>query len=245
MALIARVRFNKSSWIKHHCNHSLTMKVTSPNMLLLGDSIIAGLARYHIVWKKYFALLNTANLGIGGDRVQNAYWQNISLPLPTYVQNILVQSGTNNISTDSTRDITSGIVNAGTIFWRKSNTVNIIICGLISRKECWSVNRLLTNKVNDILKHECHKNGFVFKVQDHGWTLMNGSLVCSLFCKDSLHLVEEGIFKLTKSIASTLTVRNNRINFSCNNRNTLYSDVSKQSVLATIFFSLNEDDFTS
>ena len=162
-ALIARVRFNKSSWIKRHCNHCLTMKVTSPNTLLLGDSIIAELARYHIAWKKYFVLLNTANLGIGGDRVQNAHWQTISLPLPTSVQNVLVQCGTNNIFTDSTRDITSDIVNAGTIFWRKSNTVNIIICGLISQKECWSVNRLLTSKVNDILKHECHKNGRNFQ----------------------------------------------------------------------------------
>ena len=103
--------------------------------------------------------------------------------------------------------------------------------------------RLLINKVDDTLKYECHKNDFVFTVQDHGWTLPNGSLGCFLFYKDSLHLVEQGNVKLAKSIVSTLTPQNNQINFSFKNRNTLYSDVSKQSVPATIFFSFKEDDF--
>ena len=159
------------------------------------------------------------------------------------VRNIVVQCGTNNISTDSPRDIADCIVDVGIIFWRKSNTLNIIICGLIPRDECWSVNRLLINKVNDILKYECHKNGFVFIVQDHEWTLPNGSFDCSLFYKDSLNLVEQGNFKLAKSVVSTLTSQNNQINFPLKNRNTLYSDVSKQSVPATISFSSKEDDF--
>ena len=51
-----------------------TMKVTNPNTLLLGDSIIDGLARYQIVWKKYFVSLNAINLGIGGDHVENVLW---------------------------------------------------------------------------------------------------------------------------------------------------------------------------
>ena len=84
---------------------------------------------------------------------------------------------------------------------------------------------------------------FCFIVQDHGWTLPNGSLDCSLFCEDSLHLAEQGNVKLAKSIVSTLTLQNNQINFSFKNRNTLYSDVSKQSVPATISFSFKEDDF--
>ena len=42
---------------------------------------------------------------------------------------------------------------------------------------------------------------------------------------------------------STLTAQNNQKNFSFKRRNTLYSDVSKQSVPATISFSFKEDDF--
>ena len=208
MTLNARGRFNKSSWIECHRNHCLTMKVTNPNTLLLGDSIMAGLARYQIVWKKYFVLLNAMNFDIGGDRVENVLWRAISLPLPSSVRNIVLQCGTNNISTHSPRDTADCIVDVGIIFRRKSNTLNIIIFGLIPRDECWSVNRLLINKVNDILKYECHKNGFVFIVQDHGWALPNISLDCSLFYKDSLHLVEQGNVKLAKSIVSKLTAQN-------------------------------------
>ena len=182
------------------------------------------------------------NLDIGGDRVKNVLWRAISLSLPSSVRNIVVQCGTNNISTDSPRDIADCIVDVGTIFRRKSNTVNIIMCGLIPRDECWLVNRLL-NKANDILKCECHKNGFVFIVQDHRWILPNGSLDCSLLYKDSLHLVEQGNVKLAKSIVSTLTAQNNQINCSFKNPNTLYSYVSKQSVPATISFYFKEDDF--
>ena len=76
------------------------------------------------------------NLGIRGDRVENVLWQAISLLLPLSVLHIVVQCGTNNISTDSPRDIADCIVDVGTIFRRKSNMVNIIICGLIPRDEC-------------------------------------------------------------------------------------------------------------
>ena len=75
MALNARRRFNKSSWIEYHGNHCLPIKVTNPNTFLLGDSIMTGLARYQAVWEKYFVLLNTMNLGIGDDRVENVLWQ--------------------------------------------------------------------------------------------------------------------------------------------------------------------------
>ena len=85
------------------------------------------------------------------------------------------------------------------------------------------------------MKHECHKNGFAFIVQDHGWTLPNGSLDCFLFYKDSLHLIEQGNVKLAKSIVSMLAPQINQINF--------YSDGSKQSVPASICFSFKEDDF--
>ena len=154
-----------------------------------------------------------------------------------------VQCGTNNISTESLRDIADCIVDVGTVFRKKSNTVNIIICGLIPCDECWSVNRLLINKINDILKYDCHKNGFVFIVQDHVWILSNGPYDCFPFYEDSLHLVKKGNVKLAKSIVSTVTAQNNLINFSFKNRNTLYNDVPKQSVPAIISFSFMEDDF--
>ena len=95
------------------------IKAAKPNTLLLADFIIAGLARYQNAWKNFFALLNTMNLGIGGDRVENVFWRAISLLLPSSVQNIEVQWETKNLSTESPRDIADCIFYESTIFWEK------------------------------------------------------------------------------------------------------------------------------
>ena len=119
---------------------------------------------------------------------------------------------------------------------------NVSICGLILHDECWSVNRVLINEVNEILKHQCNINGFAFIFQDHGWTFTNGSLDCYLLYKDMLHLIEKGNVKLGKSITLSITSRYSHINLSSTNSNTSYSDITRQKVQSTISFLLNEHD---
>ena len=135
------------------------------------------------------------------------------------------------------------ITTIGSIFQKKSSGINVSVCRLIPLDECWSVNRVLINKVNEILKYQCNINGFAFIFQDHGWTFANGSLDCSLFYKDLLHLIEQGNVKLAKSITLTITSRCNHTNLYSTNSNTSYSDITRQKVQSTISFSLNEHDF--
>ena len=73
------------------------------------------------------------NLEIGSDRVENVLCLTISLPLPLSAQNIVVQGGTNNTSTDFPCYILDCIADVDTICRRKSSTVNIIIRALIPR----------------------------------------------------------------------------------------------------------------
>ena len=94
-----------------------------------------------------------------------------------------------------------------------------------------------------MLKHQCNINGFAFIFQDHGWTFANGSLDCSLFYKDLLHLISKGNFKLAKSITLTTSSHHNHNNLSSTNSNTSHSDITRQKVQSTISFSLNEHDF--
>ena len=101
---------------------------------------------------------------------------------------------------------------ASAIFQKKSSGINVSVCVLNPRDECWSVNRLLINEVNEILKHQCNNNDFAFIFQDHGWNFANSSLDCSLFYKDLLHLSEQGNVKLTKPISLTISSRYNHIN---------------------------------
>ena len=205
MALIPTERFNKSNWIEYHRNHCFMIENAKPNTLLLGDSIVAGLSRYPNVWNEYFAPINALNLGIGGDRVENVLWRAIDLPLPSFVKNAVILCGTNNIPIDTPRDIADCIISIGSIFQKKSSGIDVSVCGLILCDESWSVNRGLINEVNEILKYQCNINGFTFIFQDHGWTFANGSLDCSLFYKDLLHLIKQGDIKLAKSVTLTIT----------------------------------------
>ena len=97
------------------------------------------------------------------------------------------------------------------------------------------------------LQHRCFvwilQNCFTFIFQDHGWTFFNGSLDCSLFYKDLLHLIEQGNIKLSKSITLTIISRYKDINLSCTNSNTSYKDITRQKVQSTISFSLYKHNF--
>ena len=130
------------------------------------------------------------NLSIRGDHVENVLWWTINLPLTSSVKNVVILCGTNNIQFDTSRDIADCIISIASIFQKKSSVINVSVCGLIPHDECWSVNRVIINEVNEILKHQCNINGFAFIFQDHGWTFANGSHDCSLFYKDLLHLIQ-------------------------------------------------------
>ena len=148
----------------------------------------------------------------------------MDLSLLSSVKNVVILCGTNNISVDTPRDIADCIISIGSILQKKSSDINVSICGLIPYDEGSLVNRVLINEVNEILKHQCSIHGFAFIFQDHGWTFANGSLDCSLFYKDMLHLIEKGNVKLAKSITISITSRYNHSNLSSTNSNKSYSD---------------------
>ena len=114
----------------------------------------------------------------------------------------------------------------GSVFKNQSSNPNIFICGLLPRDESFSINRLIINEVNDLLKYKCFVKSFHFINLDNGWTLDNGTLDFSLFYSDALHLVEKGNLKLGKSILKAID--------SISNANPYKSAVC---------FNLNEYDF--
>ena len=136
-------------------------------------------------------------LGVGGDRVENALWEAIDLPLSSSVKNIVTLCWTKNILIDTPRDIADCIISTGSFFQKKSSGIIVSVCGLIPRDEFWLVNKVLTKEVNEILNYQCNNiNGFTFIFQDHRWTFVNGSFDCSLFFKDLFHLIVQDNVKL-------------------------------------------------
>ena len=66
------------------------------------------------------------------------------------------------------------------------------VSGLILCDECSSLNRVLINEMNEILKYQNNVDDFASIFQDHEWTVANGSLDCHLFYKDLLKLIGTG-----------------------------------------------------
>ena len=238
--LSATVRFKKSNWLECHRYHYFLLKIQFTNTSLLGYAIIAGLSRYLKVWQRYFTPLKALNFGIGGDRVENVLWRTKNLLIPPSLKNVVVLCGTNNLFIDSPLDIADCIVNIGSCLREKSSSVNIFICGLISRDESSSVNRVLIKDVNRILKYLCLKHDFSYIDQSNGWTLPNSDLDPSLFFRDSLRLVEEGNVKLAKLIINYIGLTNNTCFSSNTDKRYSYRDTCKNKDLIFFALTLNE-----
>ena len=73
-------------------------------MLLIGDSIVAGLSRYKTVWNKYFKPYKALNCGIHVDRTQHVLWRADDLSVPPPVKYVVVHCGTNNLDHDEPKN---------------------------------------------------------------------------------------------------------------------------------------------
>ena len=55
MASISSKRANNNNWLKIHYSHIFHVNYDNIDSIMIGDSVVAGLARYNNnVWKNYF-----------------------------------------------------------------------------------------------------------------------------------------------------------------------------------------------
>ena len=52
------------------------------------------------------------------------------------MKNIAILDRTNNIPIYSPHNIADSMISIGSIFWKKSNSINVSVCGLILSDEC-------------------------------------------------------------------------------------------------------------
>ena len=189
---------------------------------------MAVLTLYTNVWNNLFGN-RFVNLDISGDRVENVLWRATDISFLPSLKNVVILCGTNNINhinKHSPYDIVQGFIAIGSVFMNQSSNPNTFICGILPCDESFSINRLIINEVNDLLKSKCFVKSFHFINLNNGWTLNNGTLDFLLFCSDALHLVEKRNLKLGKSILKVIDSISN-------------SNPSKSAVC----FNLNKFDF--
>ena len=196
-------RDNKHGWYEKHEKLVAIAAGSLSSVLLIGDSLVNGLARYHRVWSKYFKPLHALNFGVGGDRTQHVLWRIENGEIPLNLQVAFVHCGTNNLDRDNPDEIRDGIASiVYTIQERKPNA-NFIVSGLLPRDQETSFRRDKIKLVNQKLRKWC-QSGKVRNVHylkpDKDWTEPDGRLVERYYFTDFLHLVEEGYDKFAKSI---------------------------------------------
>ena len=196
-------RDNKHGWYEEHEKFVAIAAGSLSSVLLVDDSLVNGLARYHRVWSKYFKPLRALNFGVGGDRTQHVLWRIENGEIPLNLQVAFVHFGTNNLDRDNPDEIRDGIASIVYTIQEKKPNANFIVSGLLPRDQETSFRRDKIKLVNQKLRTWC-QSGKVRNVHylkhDKGWTEPDGRLVERYYFTDFLHLVEEGYEKFAKSI---------------------------------------------
>ena len=117
---------SKSGWIETQYHQKELLRKSYASVVVIGDSIVAGLRRYPTVWRNFILRYKTINLGIGEDRIENVLWCINDIVLPNSIRSVVIHCGTNNIDTSSSDEISVVVVSIArpwpTIFTRPNIT---------------------------------------------------------------------------------------------------------------------------
>ena len=196
-------RDNKHGWYEEHEKFVAIATRSLSSVLLVGDSMVKGLARYHRVWSKYFEPLHALHFGVGGDQTQHVLWRIENGEIPLNLQVAFVHCGTNNLDRDNPAEIRDGIASIVYTIQEKKPNANFIVSGLLPRDQETSSRRDKIKLVNQKLREWCRSGrvrNMYFLKPDKDWTEPDGRLVERYYFTDFLHLVEEGYDKFAKSI---------------------------------------------
>ncbi|XP_026482996.1 platelet-activating factor acetylhydrolase IB subunit beta-like [Ctenocephalides felis] len=180
-------------WRQKHLNNLKLAKIDH-NVILTGDSLIANLER-HPIWDMFQAF-QTANFGIGGDKVEHVLYRlkNGELSnLKTKIVVILV--GTNNTEHSKPHEIYEGIIKCVSIVKELLPSAHIILPTMLPRgrvpnaqRDCLEVVNSLLNKFNNINMNRRH----IHIVHTHRNIVDERGFITREIMYDYLHLTAKG-----------------------------------------------------
>ena len=177
-------------WYTEHWVHVKHIIWQQASVVILGDSIVAGLARYPSVWDDHLRQLNAINCGIRGDLTQNVLWRAGYLSLPESVCVTVILCGTNNMAHDQPLDIAQGVISCSTRLQEKNPHLHVITTGILPLGQTPSKLRRKIRQTNSHLKCFCwNMLDFCYIEQAGCWTRDTGHLDEKLFYKGHLHFI--------------------------------------------------------
>ena len=153
-ALPATVPFENPRNTARHEGFLQVARAGNIDLLFVGDSITDGWRNRGLeVWNKYFAPLNAANFGIGGDTTQGVLWRMQNGELDGFKAKLIVlMLGTNNINRNPNADIAEGDRLIVEEFKKRQPQAKVLILGIFPRAvEATSPLRAAIKEINPML----------------------------------------------------------------------------------------------
>ena len=196
----AESRIKKATWYGEHIRSYTAISKEQAEVVLLGDSIVANLARYPAVWD-HLEKKKAINCGIRGDQTQNVLWRVENMYLPATVAIGIIHCGVNDINGTAGKayrpqEIAENVISCGFKLRQRHPLMSIIIAGILPAMETNWGRKSRIVKVNEVLKGLCSQSGFRFIEPDESWVEEDGCINQNLFWRDGLHLNKKGCTKL-------------------------------------------------
>ena len=147
----------KSGLIETHYHQKELLRKSRASVVVIGDSVLAGLRVYLTVWRNFILWYKTIKLGIGGDQIKNILWHINNIVLLKSIRSIVIHCGTNNIDTSSSDEISTDVVTIASPISHRSRNIEVIVSCLLPKEIHWSTRRVKINKTNDYLRDYCEK----------------------------------------------------------------------------------------
>lgn len=115
----------------------------APDVVMIGNSIThywggepkAHAARGEKAWRELFRGQEVRNMGFGWDRIENGLWRIYHGELDGYsADKVFLLLGTNNLSTDTDRDIITGIGQLLRAVRERQPRAKVYVCGIMPRQ---------------------------------------------------------------------------------------------------------------
>ena len=148
---------SKIGWIEMHYHQKELLGKSYASVVVIGDSIMAGLRRYSTVWRNFILQCKTVNLGIGGDRIEIFFWRINDIVFTKFIGSVFIHCGTNNIDTSCSDEISVGVGTIARSIFHLYPNIEIIVSDLLPRDIHWSTRRVKINETNDYLRDYCNK----------------------------------------------------------------------------------------
>ena len=167
--------------------------------------------RYENVWDENFNRDNV-NCGISGDKTQNVLWRSNNIPLPQPLKYVVINSGTNNLATDSPDEISDGLICIAFFFQKGMKHLQTVVNGLIHRDPINTKRRQKLLEVNQLLRGKCtNYTNVYFQKPGTDWTTLDGGFNKTFYYKDNIHLLENG----NKNLALSVKIKLDKIRENC------------------------------